>query len=99
MAKLEIKATTVDEKVTAQLRALKKLPARPKGDLESAILSAAHYAKKLGVSAFAYHGNSYGRGVWNVTTKPGDWKSRINNQGSKVAEVTPALELRWHEVA
>jgi len=76
-----------------------KIKAKNHGDLSSAAVSGAYYAKKLKQSMFVYSGNSYGHAVWRVSYKPGEYLSPINNTGSVVLEVTPQLEVWRHEVA
>jgi RadC-like JAB domain-containing protein len=87
----------VDAPVTAQLqRPGFKLSAKNRGDLNSAVISAAYYAKKLGKTMYVYSGNSFGHAVWRVSYKPGEYLNLISNTGGRVASVTPDLVLSWH---
>ena len=88
----------VDNSATAGLRAVKNLPAKSRGDLDSAVKSAAHYAKKLNEKMFVYSGNSYGSGVWRVSSKKSEYLDPINNTGEKVLVVTPDLTVSWSDV-
>jgi hypothetical protein len=99
MAKREIKSTKVDATGTESLRGLKKLSSRNRGDLSSALICAAAHAKKSGVVTYVYPGNSYMHAVHHVSVKLSDAVCRINCTGSRIASVTPDLELRWHEIA
>jgi len=87
----------IDEKGSASLPKI-KLAARNRGDIESALISAGYYAKKLGKTMFVYAGNSYGVGVWRVSDKPGEYLDSISNTGSRVASVTPELTMMWHTI-
>ena len=48
-----------------------KLKAKSNGDLESAILSAGFYAKKLKKTMFVFKGNSFMHAVWRASYKLG----------------------------
>ncbi len=95
---LTLTPAELDEGATARLRANKKFPAKNRGDLQSAILSAAHYAKKLGQEMHVYAGNSYGRGVWRVSMDPSEFLEPINNTGLFVLKITPDLSFYRSEV-
>jgi len=88
---------SVDARATESLRRA-KLRARNHGDLTSAILSAAYYAKKLGKTMYVYPGNSFMHAVWRVSFKPSEYLNVINNTGSKVLSVTPDRTVSWHNV-
>jgi hypothetical protein len=75
-----------------------KLMAKSRGDLQSATLSAAYYAKKLNQTMYIYAGTSYGSGVWRVSYKPSEYLNGINNSGSVVYTVTPELTVSRHTV-
>jgi cystathionine beta-lyase/cystathionine gamma-synthase len=87
-----------DAKATASLRGMKNLPARNRGDFESAVISAAYYAKKHNQTMFVYPGNSYGHGVWRVTFKASEYLDPISNTGTKIASVTTELTFFWHDL-
>jgi hypothetical protein len=97
-SKLRLGPARVDEKGTASLRKIKKLPAKNQGDLNSALMSAGYYAQKMGHAMHVYSGNSYGHSVWRVSDKPGEFLNMINNTGSRLAVVTPELEMVWHDI-
>lgn len=96
-SRLKLDPGKVDQKATESLAKMKLL-ARSRGDLNSAVLSAGYYAKKLNQTMFVYSGNSYGHGIWRVSYKPGDYLDPINNTGSVVLSVTPDLEVSQHKV-
>lgn len=88
-----------DARGTESLRGWKgRFPARSKGDLQGALLQAAHYAKKTGETMFGYAGNSFGSAIWRVSAKSSEYLDPINNTGVKVFSVTPDLELSWHDI-
>ena len=87
----------VDAKGSASLPQV-KLAARNRGDLHSAIVSAGYYAKKRGKTMYVYPGNSYGVGVWRVSSDPSEYLDPINNTGSRVASISPDLTMMWHEI-
>jgi hypothetical protein len=95
---LDIGPGDVEARVTAQLRGLKRLSRRNRGDLDGAVTSAAAYAQKSGMPMWVYLGNSYGRAVWRVAHKRGDYADPVNNMGSHVFSVDPDLTVRKHEV-
>lgn len=97
-AQLRLGPARVDDKGTESLRKIKRLPARSDGSLEDSLMSAGHYARKMGRDMYVYSGNSYGHAVWRVSYKSGDYLNGINNTGSKLAVVTPELEMRWHDI-
>lgn len=50
--------------------ALRRSPLKARGDVESAVLSAGFYAKKLNKTMYAYSGNAYGTtAFWRVSYK------------------------------
>lgn len=75
-----------------------RLRARNRGDIDSAMISAGYYAKKLGRPMFVYSGNSYGHAVWRVTWKTSEYLSPINNTGGVVYQVSPSLDIFKHSV-
>ncbi len=77
---------------------MKKLPAKNRGDQQSAVVSAAHYAKKLGKTMFVYTGNSNMHVVFLVSAKASEYLDPINNMGPVVRSVTPDLEVSSYEV-
>jgi hypothetical protein len=87
-----------DKGNTKLLRAAKKLPARNKGDYESAVFSAAYYAKKHGETMYGYSGNSYGSRVWRVTAKERDYLCSIGSTGNQLFSVTPDLTFSRHDI-
>jgi hypothetical protein len=87
-----------ESKATAYLRRLKKIPAKNRGDEQSAVTCAAYNAQKHGTTWFAYIGNSFGHIVWRVASKPTDYLDPINNSGSIVRSVSPDLEVTTYEV-
>jgi hypothetical protein len=87
-----------EPKATAYLQRLKKIPAKNRGDEQSAVTCAAYNAQKHGTTWFAYIGNSFGHIVWRVAYKPTDYLDPINNTGSIVRSVSPDLEVMTYEV-
>ena len=87
----------VQQKVTEQLQAMKKLKARyDPSDLSGATISAARAAKRDGKTYVVYLGTSYGHGVWRIGTES-DATSRINNQSNApLYSVSPDLTVRKH---
>jgi len=75
-----------------------KPKARNKGDINSAILSGAFYAKKLQKDMFIYLGNSYMSSVWRVSYKANDYLDPINNTGSMIYLITPEWEVFTHKL-
>lgn len=99
---VKIGPAKVDAKGTKSLRAMKKLKARSRGDLDSALISAAYYAKSRNETMVVYPSNMYGHGVWRVTAEANksEYTDRINNTGAdRMASITPDLEMRWHELS
>ncbi len=96
--KLRLGPAIQDQKATSSLQQIKKLALRNTGGLNSAIISAAGYAKKLGHTMYVYSGNSYMSPVWRVSYKPSEYLNPISNTGTKIASVTADLVLSWHEV-
>jgi hypothetical protein len=96
--RLTLMQPIVDESATRGLQALRSLRAKNHGDLNSAVISAAYYARKTGETMYVYSGNSYGSGVWRVSAKPSEYLNPINNTGSRVASVTPTCTLSWSQV-
>lgn len=64
----------------------------------SALRQAASLAPQLKKSVFVYQGNSYMHVVYNVSYRPGDYLSPINNTGGSVIEVTPSLQAFKYDV-
>lgn len=95
---LRVGPGTRDSLGTSSLRGFKKLTAKNRGDLQSAIVSGAYYARKFDRNTCVYMGNSFGRVVWRVSQDPQEYLDPINNTGTSVAVVSPDLTLRWHEV-
>lgn len=89
---------SLDQSATESLRRMKKIPAKNTGDLKSAVMSAAYYARKLGHTMFVYSGNSFSRQVYRVSDKPGEYLNPINNTGTKIVSVSPDFEVVWHEI-
>ncbi len=87
----EGKVTADCANATRVMRGMKKLAARNKGDLSSAVISAGHHARKQNQIMYVYLGNSYGHLVWNVASKASDYLSPINNIGRTVLSVAPDL--------
>jgi hypothetical protein len=80
------------------------LKAINQGDIESAVISAAFYAKKQNKTMYVYRGND-ARGGWGlirvvfrVSPDPKEFLSRGNNMGDKVISVTPDLTVSDHDV-
>jgi hypothetical protein len=96
-SKLTLGPLVLDQKATQSLRKL-KLQAKSRGDIESAVKSAAFYAQKMGRTMYFYSGNSYGSGVWRVTDKASEYLSPINNTGDRLGSVTPELEVSWQDI-
>lgn len=86
-----------EERVTDSLKKM-SLKAKNKGDLESAVISAAFYAQKQGKTMYVYSGNSFGHAVWRVTFQASDYLNSVNNTGSVVYSVTPELDAVRHTV-
>ncbi len=81
--------------LTKQLRDMKKLPAKNDGTLSRAIISAGHYAKKMGKPMYVYGGNSYMHSIFRVTEHLSDVHS-FQNTGDRVVSVKPDLEVAFH---
>ena len=96
--KLEICAGEIDLENTKILQGIKKPKARNSGDLNSAIQSAAFYAKKHNETMFVYAGNSYMRAVWRVSCKKAEFLCSVNNTGNILYSVSPDRVLRKHNV-
>lgn len=82
--------------------ALKKAPLKAKSDgrtLNSAVLSAGYYAKKLNKTMYVYEGNSFMHLVFRVSDKEAEVLSPVNNTGERVLSVTPELDVFWHDVS
>ena len=86
-----------EPKVTAALRAMKKLRKKSDGTLNAATISAAAYAKEFKEPMYVYLGNSYMHTIWRVSNKPSEYLNRINNTGDKIGEVTPDLVFSWRK--
>ena len=97
--KLRMDSGRVEQQATKGLRELKRIPAKNKGDLNSALLSAGYYAQKQDRTMYLYAGNSYGHAVWRVTYKENEYLDPINNTGKAMFSVTPELEVRRHQVS
>jgi hypothetical protein len=95
---LKVGPERVDTSATSGLRRMKKFPARNRGDLDSAVKSAAYYAQKLGEKMFVYAGTSYGSYAWRVSSKKSEYLNFINNSGEKMLSVTPDLEVSWMDI-
>jgi hypothetical protein len=95
---LQFKVGKVDHAATVSLRKMKKFPAKNIGSLESAVMSAAYYAKKYQHDMFIYVGNSFMHQVHRVSDRPSEYLSPINNTGDKMLSVSPDLEVRWHDL-
>ena len=89
---------TIDKSATAGLRRMKKFPAKNTGSLESAVVSAAHYAKKFGHPMFVYVGNSFMSQVHRVSDHPDQYLNPINNTGDRMVSVSPDLEVKWYDL-
>lgn len=87
-----------DNKNTEILQRAKKLPAKNRGDLESALYSAGYYAKQQNKTMYVYPGNSFGHQLWRVSYKASEYLNPINNTGSIVFSVTPELVMSRHEI-
>lgn len=98
MSQLKLGSERIDKTGTKSLRALKKLPARYRGDLEGALMCAARSAKKNGIKMYVYESNSYGYGVWRVSYDKTEYLNKINNTGDKLAAVTPDLTMSWFDI-
>lgn len=96
-SRLRLGPGKVDQAATGSLAKV-KLYAKNRGDLDSAVISAAYYARKLQQTMYVYGGTSYGYGIWRVSQKPAEYLSPINNTGPFVLSVTPELVLSKHEV-
>lgn len=97
MSTMTMAEGVVDRSATDGLRG-SRLAAKNKGDVQSAVLSAGHYAKKLGETMYVYRGNSYMTTVWRVSSKRSDYLNRINNTGSFLLSVSPSLVVSRHEL-
>lgn len=95
--KLKLGPPRIDQSATKSLQSA-KLKARNQGDLQSAVLSAGHYAQKQDKTMHVYSGNSFGHAVWRVSYKPSEYLDPINNTGSKVVMVLPDLTIHIHDV-
>lgn len=95
-SRITISEGTVEQRATGGLRST-RLRAKNAGDLESAIISAGHYAKKLAKTMYVYLGNSYGHALWRVSYKPSEYLDRVNNMGAFLYSVTPDLTVARHE--
>lgn len=96
-SRLQLGPGKVDQSATSSLAKI-KLYAKNRGDLNSAVISAAYYAKKLKETMYVYGGTSYGSGVWRAASKPSEYLSPINNTGPFVLSVTPELVVSRHDV-
>ena len=88
----------VDRTATASLRGMRKIPTKNTGSLESAVMSAAYYARKLKHPMFVYSGNSFMHQVHRVSDRPNEYLSPVNNTGDQMVSVSPDLEVRWHDL-
>lgn len=98
---LKLGSPREDKKATESLRRLKALKAKRTGnlfDLNAAVISAAFYAKKYGKTMFVYEGNSYMNRVYQITYKPSEYLSGINNTGTSVISVAPDRTVTWYDV-
>lgn len=89
---------SVDRSATDSLQRMRKIPTKNTGSLESAVMSAAHYAKKRGHDMFVYVGNSFMSQVHRVSDRPDEYLDPINNTGDRIVSVSPNLEVRWHDL-
>ena len=80
------------------LKGMKKFRSRPKGDLASAVESAAGLAKKTGKDMYVWNGRSFMHSVWNVAATETKALGEFENIGQFVYRVTPELDLYKHEV-
>lgn len=87
-----------EARATTTLQKMKKLPARNRGDLQGAMVSAGYHAKKQNKTMFLYCGTSYMHIVWRVSAKPSEYLDPINNTGGIVYSVSPTLEVQAHDV-
>jgi len=74
------------------------LKAKNRGDIASAVISAAYYAKKFGKTMYVYAGSSYGTGVWRASDRASEYLNGVNNTGSVIISVTPELVVSRHAV-
>lgn len=95
---LTITKDTVDSSATERLRKIKNLPAKNRGDLNSAVMSAAYYAQKYGKTMYCYAGDSHMNLVWRVSYKKSEYLNPIDNSGRRLLSVSPDLVVTWHEL-
>lgn len=88
----------VEVRATEQLRKMTRLPAKNRGDRQSAILSAAYYARQREETMFLYEGNSFMHVVWRVSAKPSEYLDPVNNIGPVVYSVASDLEVHAYDV-
>lgn len=96
-SRLSLGPGRLDASASASLKKA-KLKARHIGDRTGAVISAGYYAQKRKKTMFVYQGNSFMHAVWQVSDKASDYLNPINNTGAKVIEVTPDLDVIFHDV-
>ena len=73
-----------------------KLTARNDGTLNSAVWSAAYYAKTHKLTCYVYRGTSNMVRMWRADFKLSNVLSPVNNDGDVIYSVTPALVVSIH---
>lgn len=96
-ARLALSSGKKDESATRWLSQA-KITAKNRGDMESAVVSAAYYAKKQDRTMFVYSGNSYGHALWRVSADSSEYLNPINNTGNRVVSVTPDHVVYTHDI-
>jgi hypothetical protein len=96
-SKLKFINGKIEKDISEKLKTI-KLFARNDGTLNSAVISAAYYAKKNNKPLYIYSGNSFGHAVWRATYKESDANSPINNTGIIVYTISPDLTLMKYEI-
>ena len=97
-SRLSLGPGRLDQSASASLKKVKLKAKYTPGDMTEAIISAGYYAQKRKKTMFVYGGNSFGHAVWRVSDKASDYLNPINNTGAKVVEVTPDLDVIFHDV-
>lgn len=85
--------------LTKQLQAMKKLPARSKGDLGSSLMVGGNLAQKMKKTMFVFQGNSYGSSVWHIADKASRYLDPISNTGKELYSVSPELVVKLHTLS
>jgi hypothetical protein len=88
----------LDTSASASLKRAQLRARYTPGDMAGAVVSAGFYAQKRKKTMFVYEGNSYMHLVYRVADNPSEYLNAINNTGDKVIEITPELDVIFHDV-